>query len=1460
MKKLSFILLALFGLGIFYYTNQQPASQKKGATEVSKKSKPIHFFSTNHKKVEKSNGLKAVKQVVDERTLYEQFLSAHEYNNRTRKETVKFTSLKESETAEESGDNPDLAFEQDYLRTMDPEQKRPTPELLSDIMVNNAVKLVTGALMGLPGSGSYTSWAQRGPSNVGGRTRAIEWDPNDLTGKKVWAGGVSGGLWYNTDITNVNNAWINVGDLWSNLSVTKIAFDPTNPQIMYVSTGEGYGTSTTRGAGIWKSTDAGTSWLQLTATKDMTYINDLVVRNESGVGVVYAAVDGQEYKGVFSVFGNTGLFRSIDGGNSWNQVLPMNTGTGYNVIPYTPSSISIGFDNRLWVGTKSNPYYVNPPATLGGGNIFYSDNGTTWTNSKSIPVTFLHGRVTVATAPSNANYVYAFIEKNTDNTGSTIELIKSTDKGVNWTNMALPDDIDNGISAADFSRGQAWYDQVIKVDPNDPQTLYVGAIDLFKSTNEGSSWTQISKWSNNPGMGSIARLSYVHADQHAMSFKPGSSTTAVFGNDGGVFYSTDLTNAVTSAVIDERNYQYNVTQFYAAAIHPTSGRNYYLAGSQDNGTQAFNVTGLAATSEVTGGDGAYSFIDQVNPNFQITSYVKNVSYLSTDAGSSFNRYLINDQSTGSFINPACYDNNLHIYYSYKSTDGTNGSLYKVAAITTTPSNSSIAITGMSSAATAFKISPYTTSSTTMFIGTASGKLLKVTNANTTPVAVNITGSSFPVGSVSSIDIGVDENELLVTFFNYGVNKIWHTIDGGVTWINKMGDFPNIPARWGMFNANNRTNDVVLATELGIYGTTDFSSSAPTWTQLNNGFANVRTDMLQYRSSDNQVIAATYGRGLYSSMGFVVGPTITSFTPTTASTGTTVTITGGNFSGTTSVSFGGVAASTFTVTSATSISAVVGAGASGNVSVVNSGGQAISPGFVFCTPATVALSSGVNSNNQTVCQNTSIVNITFATTNITGGSTLGLPPGLTASLSSNVLTISGSPTTAGTYSYTINLIGGCQTIIETGTITVTASNTIILSSATGTNAQTACINSPIANITYATTGATGAVVTGLPTGVSNSWSSNVLTISGTPTAAGVFTYTVNLIGGCSSATTVGTINVSANSVAGTASASSSIFCSGNATTLSLTGNTGSVNWQQSSNGTTGWVNVTTGTGATSNTYTTTILSTSTYYRALVTNGSCASIVSNALNIIVNEIPAAPEVVFVITCKDVSPITLAAKATTGNSLLWYGTNSTGGTGSTTTIIANTSVVGEFNYYVSQISTAGCESPRSKLAVTVNAYPAIPDIIRDAASNLVSSSTYGNRWYKDLVLITDTTQSIKPAAAGSYTIIVTQNYCVSKMSSAYYYVNTITDVVNLNLNEFIKVYPNPIVNDLKVDFVLNKFQKVNINIYSTTSGNRVIHLMDRSSGSKIDFSNLPSGAYVVIISSIDNQVLHKQKVMKF
>ncbi|TRX29905.1 hypothetical protein FNW52_20480, partial [Flavobacterium sp. ZT3R18] len=172
--------------------------------------------------------------------------------------------------------------------------------------------------------------------------------------------------------------------------------------------------------------------------------------------------------------------------------------------------------------------------------------------------------------------------------------------------------------------------------------------------------------------------------------------------------------------------------------------------------------------------------------------------------------------------------------------------------------------------------------------------------------------------------------------------------------------------------------------------------------------------------------------------------------------------------------------------------------------------------------TATNTAGAASSTPTLCVNTALTAITYTTTGATGiGTVTGLPTGVTAAWASNVITISGTPTVSGTFNYSVQLIGGCGSVNATGTITVTPANTTGAASST----PTLCISTALTTITHATTGATGiGTVTGLPTGVTAAWTSNVITISGTPTISGTFNYSILLTGGCETVAATGTITV------------------------------------------------------------------------------------------------------------------------------------------------------------------------------------------------------------------------------------------------------------------------------------------------------------------------------------------------
>jgi hypothetical protein len=761
---------------------------------------------------------------------------------------------------------PNKYYEEKYLLEMNPYTGRTHPENLRSL--REELKEIRSSMRKSPGDGIDSDWEERGPNNVGGRTRAVLFDPNDATFKRVFAGGVSGGLWVNDDITDVNSSWTQLG-IDENLAISCIAVDPNNSQIMYVGTGELYTRNDALGNGVWRSTDGGTTWESVYKVRGTTsggtvpgtyYTTDIIVRDADGSSAttndseVFVAIGASYYDGspvnTFVGTANYGLFKSIDTGANWNRVT-FNNSEGRSEAP---NDLEIGSDNTLWIATTVNVYGDS------GGSVYNSTNGSTFT----LKYTITNARRTeIAVSKTDAGKIYVLAQLTTT---SPVGIYLTTDAFATApTTLALPNDADTGIPANDFTRGQAFYDLMLAVDPTNDAIAYVGGIDLFRTTDSGTAWTQISKWSDNNNLAAL-NIPKVHADQHGWAFHPTNSNIAVNGNDGGVYYASSLSTASSStSAISARNKDFNITQFYKGAIGPSTGKEYLLAGAQDNGTQFVNgaSTGVNSTTEVFGGDGGYCFIDK-DDAYMTVSYVHNVIVRLNLPYTGAGIYISNDQSTGSFINPMELDDNLDILY----TSGTSH-LARFSGITTTVTRTNFSDALLTNI-TAIKVSPFTTASSKVFVGTSNGTLVKVENADTaTTVAgltiTDISGGSF-LGSISCIEFGDSESEIFVTFHNFGVTSIWYTLDGGTNWSSKEGDLPDIPVKAILMNPLNK-EEVIIGTELGVWKTSNFGiltpASSPNWTQSYNGMSNVPITSFDLRAADNTILASTYGRGMFT---------------------------------------------------------------------------------------------------------------------------------------------------------------------------------------------------------------------------------------------------------------------------------------------------------------------------------------------------------------------------------------------------------------------------------------------------------------------------------------------------------------------------------------------------------------------------------------------------------------------
>lgn len=737
-------------------------------------------------------------------------------------------------------DRPDLAFELDVLKTMDPALGHvPEGRLETARAQMNDMLQHRAAIAGV-------AWTERGPDNVGGRTRALMFDPNDAAHQKVWAAGVGGGLWYTNDITAATPVWNKVDDFWNNIAVTCIAYNPANTQEIYVGTGEGWGNvDAQRGAGIWKTTDGGATWNQLANTNptvngDFYYVQKIVVKSD---GTVFAATSG--------LFINTGgILRSTNSGSTWTLVKDI----------YVAATTNYDWASDLEVAANGDLYCAF--GSFSTGRVFKSTNANngasgTWTDlGTNMSLTGNEERIELACAPSDANTIYAVARNTAGSDQDVLWVKKSTNAGTTWSSLTIPVMVDG--TGDHFTRGQSWYDLILKVHPTNANVVLAGGIDLHRTTDGGTNWSGISHW-----YGGFSQP-YVHADQHAIEFRPASSNEAIFGNDGGVYYSADAGNTAATPSFSGKNNGYNITQFYACAGENVQNSNYFLAGAQDNGSQQFTQPQINSTTEVTGGDGAFCHIDSDNPNYQMTAYTNNTIYLSTDGGSSFPQIV--SEASGHFINPSDYDNQLNILYCAAN----DNQIKRVSGIGGAITNTNIAIT-IGSAGSAqistVKVSPY---NDVVFIGVENGRVYKITNASTgAPTVTRIDngggGAISSTGWVSSIDVGANDNQLLVTYSNYGVTSVWETVNGGTAWLNKEGNLPDMPIRWALYNPANY-NQVLATTELGVWSTDNFQSGvagAPVWGVSNTGLANTRCDMLELRPVDKVVIVATHGRGLFT---------------------------------------------------------------------------------------------------------------------------------------------------------------------------------------------------------------------------------------------------------------------------------------------------------------------------------------------------------------------------------------------------------------------------------------------------------------------------------------------------------------------------------------------------------------------------------------------------------------------
>ena len=623
--------------------------------------------------------------------------------------------------------------------------------------------------------------------------------------------------WYSlgpTDFVNRSTNYLNLG------RVNCVSIDPNNSDIMYVGAPAG---------GIWKSTDAGVTYIPLTDDLPQIGVSGIAI-DPNNSNIIYIATGDDDAGDSYSV----GIWKSTNGGLSWTP-----TGINPSNSPNRTSEIYINPNNSsmLWVATSSGVYKTtnagnNWTLTQSGNfrdlkvnptnpNIIYAstssqfyrstDSGNSFTQiSSGLPVD--SGRLFMDVTQANSNYIY--LVSATSNYGYQ-GIYRSTDSGLTFTQMANTTDIFDGVS-------QAWYDLAISASNTNQNEIYVGVLNIWKSSNGGDSFSQVNSWTTR-------NASYTHADIHFIrDFDNG----LFVGSDGGVFKSTD-----SGASFEDLTVGLSITQFYRISVSKQdSGK--IAGGAQDNGGFGFS----SQWASYHGGDGMEGVIDPNDDNFYY-GFMQNGStlYVNNSSGQPGGTNGYSSPTSGNWITPLSINNDSEVFAGYSS-------LYQFNAGNWTEVSPSFGTN-----IDVLELDPL--NSDNIYVGVNSN-LQQSIDHGITFTSVNIFASN-----ITSIEVNNNDNNIVYVTTSGGGGKVWRSVNQGLNFTDITGSLPNVVKNIIKHQTNTIDNVLYLGTSLGVYRFNDNNSD---WEVFDNNLPNSSVTDLSINTVDNNITAATYGRGAFRS--------------------------------------------------------------------------------------------------------------------------------------------------------------------------------------------------------------------------------------------------------------------------------------------------------------------------------------------------------------------------------------------------------------------------------------------------------------------------------------------------------------------------------------------------------------------------------------------------------------------